>query len=78
MDEIRFDEGFKKLEEIVKTLEDSNTSLEDAFDKYREAMDISKNLKEKIFILPEDTVVLTGHGPSTTVGQEKKFNPFIR
>jgi len=40
--------------------------------------ELERSIKEKIFILPEDTVVLTGHGPSTTVGQEKKFNPFVR
>ncbi|MGD9347751.1 MAG: MBL fold metallo-hydrolase [Candidatus Aminicenantes bacterium] len=40
--------------------------------------ELERSIKAKIFILPEDTVVLTGHGPSTTVGQEKRFNPFIR
>lgn len=32
----------------------------------------------KIFPLPEDTVVLPGHGPSTTVGFEKQTNPFFQ
>jgi len=36
------------------------------------------SIKTKIFTLPEETVVLPGHGPSTTVGQEKRSNPFIR
>jgi glyoxylase-like metal-dependent hydrolase (beta-lactamase superfamily II) len=40
--------------------------------------DLEKSIRERIFILPDDTLVLTGHGPATTVGQEKKFNPFIR
>ena len=31
-----------------------------------------------IFILPEDTVIYNGHGPETTVGQEKRTNPFFR
>lgn len=39
--------------------------------------DLIRNIKEKIFILPEETVVYAGHGISTTVGHEKQFNPFI-
>ena len=34
-------------------------------------------IKNKILIMPEETTVLTGHGPPTTVGQEKEANPFI-
>jgi hydroxyacylglutathione hydrolase len=34
-------------------------------------------IKNKILTMPEDTTVLPGHGPPTTVGQEKKANPFI-
>jgi glyoxylase-like metal-dependent hydrolase (beta-lactamase superfamily II) len=37
-----------------------------------------KNIREKIFTLPEDTIVLSGHGPVTTVGREKQQNPFFR
>ena len=37
-----------------------------------------KNIREKIFTLPEDTLVLSGHGPVTTVGREKQQNPFFR
>ncbi|MBI5419961.1 MAG: MBL fold metallo-hydrolase [Deltaproteobacteria bacterium] len=32
---------------------------------------------EKIFILPDDTVLFPGHGPATTVGEEKRSNPFF-
>jgi glyoxylase-like metal-dependent hydrolase (beta-lactamase superfamily II) len=32
---------------------------------------------EKILTLPEDTVLACGHGPLTTVGQEKAHNPFF-
>jgi glyoxylase-like metal-dependent hydrolase (beta-lactamase superfamily II) len=28
--------------------------------------------------LPEDTKVITGHGPSTTIGEERRANPFLR
>ncbi|MFO0942768.1 MAG: MBL fold metallo-hydrolase [Pirellulales bacterium] len=37
-----------------------------------------KNIKEKLFALPEDTIVLCGHGPSTVIGEEKEFNPFLQ
>lgn len=37
-----------------------------------------KAIKEKLFTLPDSTVVFCGHGPSTTIGDEKKYNPFFR
>lgn len=36
-----------------------------------------RNNREKILSLPNDTVIAPGHGPMTTVGQEKKHNPFF-
>lgn len=36
-----------------------------------------KNIREKLFVLPEETVVYSGHGPVTTIGEEKKYNPFL-
>ena len=36
-----------------------------------------KNIREKLFVLPPETVVYSGHGPETTIGDEKKHNPFF-
>ena len=36
-----------------------------------------RSVKEKLFVLPDDTVVYPGHGDSTTIEHEKKYNPFI-
>jgi glyoxylase-like metal-dependent hydrolase (beta-lactamase superfamily II) len=34
-------------------------------------------VREKIFVLPDETVIFPGHGPATTVGREKRTNPFF-
>jgi glyoxylase-like metal-dependent hydrolase (beta-lactamase superfamily II) len=39
--------------------------------------DLEKSIREKILVLPGETVVLPGHGPWTTVEQEKLSNPFF-
>ncbi len=36
-----------------------------------------KTTRENILSLPEETIVCSGHGPLTTVGEEKKNNPFF-
>jgi hydroxyacylglutathione hydrolase len=37
-----------------------------------------RNIREKLFTLPADSVVYPGHGPETTIGFEKQYNPFFR
>jgi hydroxyacylglutathione hydrolase len=36
------------------------------------------SLRDKILPLADDTVVLPGHGPETTIGRERRSNPFLR
>ncbi|MCA9411161.1 MAG: MBL fold metallo-hydrolase [Candidatus Omnitrophica bacterium] len=38
---------------------------------------IHESIREKLMSLPPDTVVYPGHGPSTTIGEEKESNPFL-
>ncbi len=40
--------------------------------------ELISSIKNKLFILPDSTKVLSGHGPATTIGTEKKQNPFLR
>ena len=37
-----------------------------------------RSVREKIFTLGDETRVLPGHGPMTSVGQERRFNPFVK
>ena len=38
---------------------------------------LKKSIFEKLFVLAEDTVVYSGHGPETSIGFEKNNNPFL-
>lgn len=38
---------------------------------------IVRSIREKLFVLPDETKVYPGHGDSTTIGYEKKYNPFV-
>lgn len=37
-----------------------------------------RNIREKLMILPDNYIVYPGHGPETTIGWERKRNPFIQ
>jgi glyoxylase-like metal-dependent hydrolase (beta-lactamase superfamily II) len=39
---------------------------------------ILRSLHDRILTLPDDAVVVAGHGPSTTIGEERRLNPFLR
>lgn len=39
---------------------------------------LTSSIKEKLYALPENTVVYAGHGGETTIGEEKMSNPFVR
>lgn len=39
---------------------------------------LADSIRRQIYTLPEDTVVYPGHGPETTVGEEKVHNPYVR
>lgn len=39
---------------------------------------LEKSIKEGVYTLPDTTTIYPGHGPSTKVGHEKKYNPFVR
>lgn len=34
-------------------------------------------IREKLLVLPDETVVYPGHGPATTIGRERAYNPFL-
>ena len=38
---------------------------------------LARSIREQIYTLPDDTIVFPGHGPRTTVGEEKAGNPFV-
>jgi hydroxyacylglutathione hydrolase len=37
-----------------------------------------RSIQEVLFTLPDDTVLYSGHGPKTTVGREKRSNPWVK
>ena len=53
---------------LVKSSQDFPTGDEHA---------LLENIREKLFVLPDDTVVYPGHGETTLIRKEKKMNPFF-
>jgi len=39
---------------------------------------LMKSIQEKLMVLPDETVVYPGHGPPTTIGDERRGNPFLQ
>lgn len=40
--------------------------------------DIVMSIREKLLAYPDDTLVIPGHGPATTIGTERRDNPYLR
>ncbi len=40
--------------------------------------DIIHSIQTRLMTFDDDTLVISGHGPSTTIGQERRHNPFLR
>jgi len=38
---------------------------------------LMRSIREKLMVLPDDTTIYPGHGPKSTIGQERRFNPFV-
>ncbi|AXY76223.1 MBL fold metallo-hydrolase [Paraflavitalea soli] len=39
---------------------------------------LARSIREQLYTLPDETLVYNGHGPETTIGEEKRQNPFVR
>jgi hydroxyacylglutathione hydrolase len=39
---------------------------------------LMNSIQEVLFALPDETIVYSGHGPATTIGEEKQLNPWLR
>lgn len=48
-------------------------------DLYQGDMEVlAESIRTKLYSLPEETTVFPGHGPKTTIGHEKEYNPFVK
>ncbi|MDB6170159.1 MAG: beta-lactamase domain protein [Verrucomicrobia bacterium] len=43
-----------------------------------DAEQLAQSIRRQIYTLPDETIVYPGHGPATTVGDEKRGNPYVR
>jgi len=48
-----------------------------AVEKEEGAREMFHSLHERLLSLPDDYAVFSGHGPATTIGRERKVNPFL-
>jgi glyoxylase-like metal-dependent hydrolase (beta-lactamase superfamily II) len=39
---------------------------------------LQRSIREQLYTLPDETRVITGHGPATTIATEKRYNPFVQ
>ena len=39
---------------------------------------LMESIREKLMVLPDETIVYPGHGPATTIGDERRGNPFLQ
>ena len=39
--------------------------------------ELIQGIKDRLLVLPDDVRVIPGHGPMTTIGEERKYNPFF-
>jgi hydroxyacylglutathione hydrolase len=39
---------------------------------------ILESIREKLLVLPDNVVVFPGHGETTTIGEERELNPFLK
>lgn len=39
---------------------------------------LASSIRTKLYTLPDETVIYPGHGPASTIGREKRTNPFVR
>lgn len=67
-----FDPGFVIGGDVIFAGSVGRTDL-----AYGDVEQLYRGIRERLFVLPESTVIWPGHGPRTTVGVEKRSNPFV-
>lgn len=68
MEELKFEDAMKKLEEIANELENNDLSLEESVKKFEEGMNLSKQCKDSLDKAEKQITILID-------GQEKEFDP---
>jgi exodeoxyribonuclease VII small subunit len=60
--ELKLEESFEKLNQIVEKLEKTDISLEDSFSLYQEGMKLLKSCSDSIEKVEKDLIILSGSG----------------